>query len=82
MGALVGDMVAQCVSAPAGGFAFDAARNLQLASFGLLIGGTSAHYWHSWLERRIWPGAPRAPRAVISKLALDQVPLRAHVSVL
>lgn len=71
-GAIVGDLLAQWVSAPVGGMSFDAARNLQLASFGLLIGGTSAHYWHTWLERRICPSAPKAPRAVISKLALDQ----------
>ena len=79
VGAMVGDLLAQLVTPPlGGGLAFDAARNLQLASFGLLIGGTSAHYWHTWLERRIWPAAPRAPRAVLTKLALDQVTAQAR----
>ncbi len=45
MGAIVGDALAQRLSAPIGAFVFDAARNVQLASFGLLIGGTTAHYW-------------------------------------
>ena len=73
VGALLGDLLAQRVSAPAGSFSFDFARNLQLASFGLLIGGTSAHYWHTWLERYIYPAAPKTPKAVVSKLVLDQV---------
>ena len=73
VGAVIGDALAQRLSAPVGGFVFDVARNLSLASFGLLIGGTSAHYWHTWLERHICPSAPKAPRAVVSKLALDQV---------
>jgi len=45
VGAIVGDALAQRLSAPIGAFVFDAARNVQLASFGLLIGGTTAHYW-------------------------------------
>ena len=47
VGAIVGDALAQRISAPVGAFVFDAARNVQLASFGLLIGGTTAHYWYA-----------------------------------
>ena len=54
MGAIVGDALAQRFSAPVGAFAFDAARNVQLASFGLLIGGTTAHYWCALISGSFW----------------------------
>ena len=63
VGAIVGDALAQRLSAPIGAFVFDAARNVQLASFGLLIGGTTAHYWcdpapWSAMSHRAMPSKP------------------------
>jgi len=68
-GGMLGDGLAQVAS----GEPFDIARNMRMASYGLLIGGPSGHAWHKFLDATVLPLAPKSTRAVLSKLAADQL---------
>lgn len=68
-GGMLGDGLAQLAS----GEPFDVARNMRMASYGLLIGGPSGHMWHKFLDATVMPHAPKSTRAVLSKLAADQL---------
>ena len=68
-GGMLGDGLAQLAS----GEPFDVARNMRMASYGLLIGGPSGHMWHKFLDATVLPHAPKSTRAVLSKLAADQL---------
>lgn len=68
-GGMLGDGLAQLAS----GEPFDVARNMRMASYGLLIGGPSGHMWHKFLDATLMPHAPKSTRAVLSKLAADQL---------
>lgn len=68
-GGVLGDALAQTTT----GLPFDAARNLRLASFGLVFGGPAGHVWHRFLDARCFPAAPHSATAVASKLVLDQL---------
>ena len=68
-GGMLGDGLAQLAS----GEPFDVARNMRMASYGLLIGGPSGHVWHKFLDSTVMPHAPKSTRAVLSKLAADQL---------
>ena len=67
---------------------FDAARNLRLATFGLVFGGPAGHFWHRTLDsyfggsvtggrggrgRGAFSSSSSQPRVVLSKLACDQL---------
>lgn len=41
--------------------------------------GPTGHFWHRFLEKRVWKSSPKSNKAVFSKLALDQV--HEHVAV-
>ncbi|KAK9827625.1 hypothetical protein WJX81_000286 [Elliptochloris bilobata] len=69
VGGMLGDGLAQIVS----GEPFDLARNMRMASYGLLIGGPSGHVWHRFLDAAVLPHAPKSTRAVLAKLAADQL---------
>lgn len=72
-GQVLGDFIAQAGST--GGFAtigFDWHRSLVLSSFAAIIGGPTGHFWHRFLEKRVWKSSPKSNKAVFSKLALDQ----------
>ena len=66
---MLGDGLAQLAL----GEPFDVARNMRMASYGLLIGGPSGHMWHKFLDATVMPHAPKSTRAVLSKLAADQL---------
>lgn len=68
-GSVLGDALAQYAT----DLPFDAARNLRLSIYGLLVGGPSGHYWHAFLDSRIMPKRPQSPTAVLAKLAADQL---------
>ena len=68
-GGMLGDGLAQLAS----GEPFDVARNMRMASYGLLIGGPSGHMWHKFLDATVMPHAPKSTRAVLGKLAADQL---------
>ena len=73
----MGDLLAQQTT----GLPFDVARNLRLATFGLVFGGPAGHLWHRALDSVFAVadgGRGRAvgktnARAVLSKLACDQL---------
>ena len=48
---------------------FDVRRLVRMGSFGLLLHGTTGHYFYNWLDSKI-PGA--APLNVAAKVAIDQ----------
>jgi protein Mpv17 len=66
-GGVLGDALAQA----AGGAPFSLARNLRLASFGLLWGGPAGHVLHRTLDSKVRLGSPGA--TVAAKLAIDQL---------
>ena len=72
-GGVLGDLLAQQTT----GLPFDAARNLRLATFGLVFGGPAGHLWHRALDARFVAPAVRGSasqfRVVFSKLACDQL---------
>jgi hypothetical protein len=68
-GSVLGDALAQYAT----DLPFDAARNLRLSMYGLLVGGPSGHYWHAFLDSRIMPKRPQSLGAVFGKLAADQL---------
>ena len=51
-GGVLGDLLAQQTT----GLPFDAARNLRLATFGLVFGGPAGHLWHRALDARFVAG--------------------------
>jgi hypothetical protein len=68
----LGDLLAQvCVGATA----FDWLRTVRLGAFALFIGGPLGHFWHRYLDRAIMPHKAGSFRAVLTKLALDQLAL-------
>lgn len=73
VGGVLGDLLAQQTT----GLPFDAARNLRLATFGLVFGGPAGHLWHRALDARFVAPAVRGSasqfRVVFSKLACDQL---------
>lgn len=74
IGGVLGDLLAQQTT----GLPFDVARNLRLATFGLVFGGPAGHLWHRALDATFVAGrgsgsGASQPRVVLSKLACDQL---------
>ena len=65
-GFLLGDLLAQLAVEKG---EFDLKRILRMGSFGLLLHGTTGHYFYNWLDEKI-PGA--GPLQVAAKVAIDQ----------
>eukprot|EP00884_Botryococcus_braunii_P009703 jgi/Botrbrau1/18734/Bobra.0386s0057.1 len=64
VGSVLGDALAQYAT----DLPFDAARNLRLSIYGLLVGGPSGHYWHAFLDARIMPKRPQSLTAVFGEI--------------
>ena len=65
-GFVLGDLLAQLYIEKG---EFDVRRLVRMGSFGLLLHGTTGHYFYNWLDSKI-PGA--APLNVAAKVAIDQ----------
>lgn len=66
---LLGDSIAQMV----GGVPFSAARVLKLSAYSALVGSSTGHAWHAWLDATVMPHAPSSAAAVGMKVLLDQL---------
>jgi len=68
-GFIAGDAIAQLY----GGEKYDYWRTARFAAYGFLIHAPACHAWYGLLDSRISPKAPTSTRAVITKMAVDQL---------
>ncbi|PRW57029.1 hypothetical protein C2E21_4128 [Chlorella sorokiniana] len=69
VGFAIGDRIAQSVVAGP----YDPFRCLRLSLYGLLIDGTAGHFFYQFLDKNVCPDAPTSNKAVLIKMALDQL---------
>ncbi|PSC71174.1 hypothetical protein C2E20_5468 [Micractinium conductrix] len=70
VGFAIGDRIAQGV---AGGGSYDVLRCGRLSLYGLLLDGPVGHAWYKLLDKHVYPEAPTSTKAVLIKMALDQL---------
>lgn len=68
-GFMIGDLCAQAIL----GAKYDVLRTLRLTSFGVLMDGPIGHCWYLFLDKNVFPQAPKTTKAIITKTALDQL---------
>ena len=68
-GFLIGDICAQLIT----GADYDLRRTLRMTLFGILMDGPVGHCWYFFLDKNIFPEAPKEPKAIVAKTALDQL---------
>lgn len=68
-GFIAGDAVAQVAT----GEKYDFWRTARFASYGLVIHGPLCHAWYGVLDKHVMPHAPKSARAIVAKMALDQL---------
>lgn len=54
-------------------FSYDLERTARLCLWSIFVGTPIGHFWYMFLDRNICPATPTAGRAVLGKLALDQL---------
>jgi protein Mpv17 len=68
-GFVVGDAIAQLYA----GEKYDYWRTARFAAYGFIIHAPACHVWYGILDSRVYPKAPTSPRAVVAKMAIDQL---------
>jgi len=68
-GFALGDICAQHLC----GGVYDPLRTARLTAFGVFMDGPVGHCWYTLLDNNVMPDNPKSVKAIITKMALDQV---------
>lgn len=69
----LGDVLAQHLTKQHHQERFDWSRTARMAAFGVFIAGPVGHHWYRFLDTNIHATNPTTPRAIATKVGLDQL---------